>query len=131
MSINDLRKLGQALKEATTCPHCDGSQLIAATSHKGHGTGVHGSVNYRATGHEEITPFAHCTCPGGPVWQIIATNELGQGFKLVEAQKRYPNLPEGQIPFWNPDLEQFCSIPAKTWREAVKASWEYGDAPKN
>lgn len=59
-------RLGELLREAFTCPKCGKSIVVMATGWRGRGTGQHGSADYAATGHEQVSPETHCMCPGGP-----------------------------------------------------------------
>lgn len=62
----NLRQSLAAIRAAFTCPTCGKSILVAATGHRGHGTGGHGEAHYGATRFQTVTTDTHCTCPGGP-----------------------------------------------------------------
>jgi len=67
--LKSLRQTMQAVRQALTCQTCGKSIMVAATKHRGHGTGQHGSAYYGATSFERVTTATHCTCPGGPCAQ--------------------------------------------------------------
>lgn len=74
----NLRAIGTALREATTCPICGKSQMVFATAHRGHGTGQREAAYYEATAHEAVTADTHCTCPGGPASILDPARESGE-----------------------------------------------------
>jgi hypothetical protein len=64
--LGQLRQLGVWLRQATMCPTCGKSTMVAVASHRGHGTGRHSESYYSATSYETVSTSTHCTCPGGP-----------------------------------------------------------------
>jgi hypothetical protein len=118
---NSLREMGRMLRQAMTCRRCGGAVMVAATSWRGHGTGIRGESYYGATAHEGITPEKHCICPGGACWLELERQDSDgrwdEAFRLWEHQ---PNKDEIVI-IWTD--EKFMAVPLQTWREQLTAQW--------
>lgn len=125
-----LRQIGQFLKEATTCARCEKSIMVKYTSWRGHGTGQHGASHYSPTGAETVTPETHCTCPGGPVWQLLKVRkDVEEELKLTEAFTRWQrdyNQDVNCIPMYADG--QWYAGNLDIWQQFVQMLWEDRDA---
>jgi hypothetical protein len=84
--LGQLRQLGVWLRQATMCPTCGKSTMVAVASHRGHGTGAIGTSYYSATSYEPVSTSTHCTCPGGPCDQAGLTSVPADSPELAAAR---------------------------------------------
>lgn len=105
MDIKGLQAIGKQMQEALTCQDCDGILFIAGNSPQEL---------------EPIDPYKHCTCPGGPLWNVLLASGLGLQLQLEQGQELYPDIAPSVAYFFD---EAWLSADPLLWRDIVQYSF--------